>query len=172
MIIVNVNKTSPGHVVRESAAAEWLIAEWRLKKYGDRLVAVERNVVVGVFVIDGWSRVAGPKSGVVFELREDDGALGIEVGDPSPDPWLAGQRWPVKYLATETWLAGREAKTLAPMDLVGVPGVRIALGDGEVRIEVDLDLYGHAISVTGSKIALELTPNFEHALYAETGARL
>lgn len=149
MIIVNVNKTSPGYVPRESAASEWLIAEWRLKRYGDYLVAVKHNVVVGVYKIDGWTRVAGPKSGVVFELAETDLAPGgVAVGDPSPDPWLAGQRWPVKYLATEAWVARTAERQAVSLADVLVPGLSVTLdGDGVVTLAWDADRLASQVEV-------------------------
>ena len=160
MIIVNVNKTSPGHVVRESAASSWLIAEWRLTRFGDYLVAVERNVVVGVFKIDGWSRDGGPKGPVTFELAEMSAApAGLLVGDPSPDPWLAGQRWPVKYLSTEALVMRTAASVAVSAVDVLVPGLTITLdGSGIVTVTWDATKLLGEVKVGAERGTVELWP--------------
>ena len=160
MIIVNVNKTSPGHGVRASAASSWLIAEWRLNRFGDYLVAVERNVVVGVFKIDGWSRKGGAKGPVTFDLTEVDLAPGaVAVGDPSPDPWLAGQRWPVKYLSTEALVMRTAASVAVSAVDVLVPGLTITLdGAGIVTVTWDATKLLGEVKVGAERGVVELWP--------------
>lgn len=159
MIIVNVNKTSAGHVVRESASSSWLIAEWRLRRFGDYLAAVRANTVVGVYRIDGHTRTGGAKGPVTFELTEVESAAGVKAGDPSPEPWLAGQRWPVKYLSTEALEARAEAGRALSVQDVLVPGLTITLeGSGLVRVEWDEARLSGEVKVGKERGVVELWP--------------
>lgn len=101
MILVNVRKSAESAATPEqimtAAAGDWAVAESALEAYGDVLLAVRRNVVLGAFDITNWEEVEGGRYRFDLEPSEVYAAL---VGQASPLLWKRGQVNPVAYLAT------------------------------------------------------------------------
>lgn len=103
MIIVNVNKSAAKAVTEEeirwAAEGAWLLSEASERLYGDYLVAVRKNVVIGAWKIDGseWD-ADGRASFNVLPAPE----LADMVGQPSPVEWKQGAANPVKLVDTRT----------------------------------------------------------------------
>lgn len=102
MIIVNVNRSgaraTSDEQVREAALGVWVLSEASEQLFGDYLVAVRRNIVVGAWAITGSSREEGK---VTFEVSAAP-ELNDMVGQTSPVEWKQGQANPVKLVETKT----------------------------------------------------------------------
>lgn len=104
MILVNIRKSgktaTSAEQLQAAAASAWSnLKDESLDEYGDFLVAVLMNKVVGVWAIDGRRRDGEDK--IWFDLSEAVDAP-LAVGDSSPAPWRQGQANPVKYVDTST----------------------------------------------------------------------
>jgi len=103
VIIVNVNKSGARAVtdeqVREAAVGAWVLSDSSEQMFGDYLVAVRKNIVIGAWTIEGSSRDDEGK--VVFEVGVAPD-LGDMIGQPSPVEWRQGQANPVKLVDTKT----------------------------------------------------------------------
>lgn len=103
VIIVNVNKSAARAVtdkdIREAAEGAWLLSEASERRYGDYLVAVRKNVVIGVWKIEGsqWDE----DGRVTFDVGPAPD-LADMVGQPSPVEWKQGAANPVKLVDTRT----------------------------------------------------------------------
>lgn len=101
MLAVNVTASVAGTLdgrgsdVQECARRWWVISEATLKGYGDQLLAVADNRVVGVYAIRGWSRDPNAANKVVLDL-DPAGEWQWLVGQDSPVTWARGQANPVR----------------------------------------------------------------------------
>lgn len=103
MIIVNVNrsaaKAATEEQVRDAAIGAWLMSEASELAYGDYLTAVRKNVVIGVWKIEGSS---WDKDGrVTFDVAPAPD-LSDMLGQPSPVEWKQGAANPIKLVDTRT----------------------------------------------------------------------
>lgn len=103
MILVNINRSGAKAVtakqIENAARGAWVLSENSEQEYADFLVAVRKNIVVGVWRI---KRVE----------REDDGRATFKLGatqefedlldQESPVVWTQGQANPVKLVVTAT----------------------------------------------------------------------
>ncbi len=103
MIIVNVNRSGARAVtdeqVREAAVGAWVLSEASEQLFGDYLLAVRKNIVIGAWAIEGSSRDHEGK--VTFEVSAAP-ELNDMVGQASPVEWKQGQANPVKLVETKT----------------------------------------------------------------------
>jgi hypothetical protein len=103
VILVNINRkgqtASRPDQVKAAAEGDWVAADDTLDQYGDVLVAVRRNRVLGAYDILSWERTQHGKAR--FELRESE-AFASLVGEESPVRWRRGQANPVAYIDTGT----------------------------------------------------------------------
>ena len=107
VIVVTINRSGAKAVtpeqIEEVSRGAWVLSERSEQEYADVLVAVRKNVVVGVWTITGVDRVAdGPDAGkAVFSVAP---APDFEylVGQESPAVWTRGQANPIKLLETAT----------------------------------------------------------------------
>lgn len=103
MILVNINRSGAKAVtakqIEGAAQGAWVLSESSEQEYADFLVAVRKNVVVGV-----WK--------IAHVEREDDGRATFELkpttkfkdllGQEPPVIWTQGQANPVKLVETAT----------------------------------------------------------------------
>lgn len=101
MILVNISRSAATAVtaeqIREAAVRAWRVKEDSLNRYGDYLVAVRNNVVIGVWRIERWTKEEDTGRFAFHVSETDDASL---IGQPSPVPWVTGQGNPVKYVDT------------------------------------------------------------------------
>ncbi|WP_458682463.1 hypothetical protein [Prescottella equi] len=79
----------------EAASGNWVVSESALDEYGDVVLAILHNRVVGAFDLLSWKEAENGR--YQFELRasEDYAAL---VGQDSPRQWKRGQANPVAFV--------------------------------------------------------------------------
>jgi hypothetical protein len=103
MIIVNVNRSGARAVsdeqVREAAVGAWVLSETSEQLFGDYLLAVRKNIVVGAWAIEDSTRDVEGK--VTFEVSAAP-EVNDMVGQASPVEWKQGQANPVKLVDTRT----------------------------------------------------------------------
>lgn len=103
VIIVNINRSGARaktqEEIRAAAIGYWVVSATSAEAYGDYLVAVRKNVVVGVWSILNIRRDEGGK--VIFDVGT---APDLEdmIGEASPVEWRQGQANPVKLVDTRT----------------------------------------------------------------------
>lgn len=103
MIIVNVNrsaaKAATEEQIRDAAVGAWVLSEASERAYGDYLAAVRKNVVIGVWTIEGaeWD----DDGRVTFDVASAP-ELSDMLGQPSPVEWKQGAANPVKLVDTRT----------------------------------------------------------------------
>lgn len=137
--------------VRACAEKWWAVADATLDSFGDELLAVANNTIVGVFGINGWKRDASAHQKVTFKLVTAPHWDWL-VGQDSPVTWSRGQANPVRKVGTVLVSALRERQPhridgghgwVLEVDPDGTgatvrgPGPEItvtALGDGAVRL--------------------------------------
>ncbi|WGL52129.1 hypothetical protein P5P86_19525 [Nocardioides sp. BP30] len=114
MILVNVRKSGSDAItseqLRDAAAGDWVIAESNADAYGDVLLGVRRNVVVGAYDILGWEAVESGR--IRFEVVDSEEFSGL-VGAASPLKWKRGQANPVLYLDTSEVAAAEAPSNIA-----------------------------------------------------------
>lgn len=113
MILVNISRSGIAAVtpqqIRDAAVRAWKVKEESLNRFGDLLVAVRSNVVVGVWKIDGWIREESGRYAFQVSDTQDQSM----IGGPSPVPWITGQANPVKYVDTTTATDQADVETTA-----------------------------------------------------------
>jgi len=85
--------------VQSCAERWWAIADGTLAGYGDQVLAVANNVIVGVFDVRGWQRDPDANNKIVFDLASAAEWQGL-VGQDSPVIWHPGRANPVRKLGT------------------------------------------------------------------------
>lgn len=103
MIIVNVRQTGAAAVtdqeLQANAAGDWVVGDSSIQAFGDYLVAVIANRVVGAWTIDSHRRVDGK---VRFDLSPAPDLAAELTNQPSPVAWKRGQANPIKLVHTKT----------------------------------------------------------------------
>ena len=103
MIFVNTNKSGARAATeqqhRDAAVGAWVIKDESVRVFGDHLVAVRKNTVMGAWTIEG--AVRDDEGKVTFEVSAAP-ELQDMVGQPSPVEWRQGQANPVKLVETST----------------------------------------------------------------------
>ena len=103
MILVNVRRSARDAVtpeqLRDAARGDWAnLTDESIDEYGDLLLAVKHNKVVGAWSIASAERLDDDR--IRFELR-DDPELEVWVGADSPVQWKRGQANPVALIDTD-----------------------------------------------------------------------
>lgn len=142
MIVVNINRSGAKAVTPEQIAevsrGYWVLSEGSIKEYGDVLVAVRKNVVVGAWNIMGHGRAGnGVDEGkAVFTLGPSPDFEYL-IGQESPAVWTPGQANPVKLIETATM---QQKASKVELTKAGNPRVQlegwsmVVYPDGRARI--------------------------------------
>jgi len=106
MILFNITPNrADGHAPTESLILRtsrwWSCAVEQLDAYGDFALAVKNNHVVGTYRILGYRSDPDQGSKKILDLIELPTTHPVRawIRNPSPQPWLPGQRQPFKYLS-------------------------------------------------------------------------
>ncbi len=150
MIAVNVNRSGARAVsqqqLREAAAGAWVLSEPSLETFGDYLLAVRKNFVVGVWTIRDTYRDDEGKVSFHLEAAPEFQSL---VGEPSPVEWKQGQANPVKLVNTSTLQQDASEVELTPQ------GNRRVLLDGWSLVVYNGDRARLTAPDSGRKLIVE-----------------
>lgn len=85
----------------ERTSRWWRCADARLAEYGDVALAVERNIVTGGFLINGYTRDPAEDNKVILDLSPLPGnhPAAQWITRDAPVAWQPGQRQPFKYIS-------------------------------------------------------------------------
>ncbi|GEM_PF-6589289 len=135
-ILVNIRRSgasaADANEIMEAASGNWVVSENALDEYGDVVLAILHNRVVGAFDLLSWKEAENGR--YHFELRpsEDYAAL---VGRDSPRQWKQGQANPVAFVDSDDLdTSGNTSEAPAPKPRRGVHRIVIetkGLSDAE-----------------------------------------
>lgn len=139
MILVNIKKSGRDAVteeqLRQAAAGDWVVSDDTLRMYGDHLVAVRDNRVLGVWTIVGHTRRDDGRAR--FNLAVADEPATSLVGKLSPVQWVRGAANPVKIFDAGE---GRQPSSSIELTTQGNPKVvlhgwtLVVYPDGRARV--------------------------------------
>ena len=99
-VLVNIRRSgasaADANEIMEAASGNWVVSESALDEYGDVVLAVLHNRVVGAYDLLSWEASDEPNR-IRFELRPSEDFAGL-VGQDSPRRWKKGQANPVAFV--------------------------------------------------------------------------
>lgn len=113
-VLVNIRRSGASAVdaaeIMAAASGNWVVSVGALDEYGDVVLAVMHNRVVGAFDLLSWEDVEDGR--VRFELRESEDYAAL-VGQDSPRLWKRGQANPIAFVDLDVPVTSSDTEAAA-----------------------------------------------------------